>query len=471
MPKALVVDDDANSLSALATLVSREGFTTATAGDLREARRALQVEAPDVLLVDLQLPDGSGLDLLNERPPSVDMVLITGYATVDTAVAALRMGAADYLTKPVDVPRLKAVLANVVSTRALRGQVAELRAELRQLGRFGPMIGSSTTMQRIYDLVGKVAPADATVLVTGESGTGKELVAETIHRLSRRNGKPFVAINCGAISPTLIESELFGHERGSFTGADRTHRGCFERADGGTLLLDEVSEMSADLQSKLLRVLETGTVLRVGGDKPVKVDVRVVAASNRDLDQAVAENKLRQDLLYRLKVFPILLPPLRDRGDDILALAQFFLDQLNQDNETRKHFTQDALAAIRNYTWPGNVRELRNAVHRAHILADAEEIGRRDLPEEVAGAEGEWTAEEMPAVDEHDEASASAPPSAASPALAGRIPAATPLHEIEKQAILATLAHFGGDRGQTAAALQISVKTLYNRLREYKQTA
>jgi DNA-binding NtrC family response regulator len=302
------------------------------------------------------------------------------------------------------------------------------------------------------------------VLVTGESGTGKELVAETIHRLSRRSSKPFVAINCGAISPTLIESELFGHERGSFTGADRTHRGCFERADGGTLLLDEVSEMSADLQSKLLRVLETGTVLRVGGDKPIKVDVRVIAASNRDLDQAVGEGKLRQDLLYRLKVFPILLPPLRERGDDVVALAQFFLDRLNQQDETDKHFSADAVGAMRAYTWHGNVRELRNAIHRAHILADGEEIHRRDLPEEVAAAGGPWVPEDEPAA-------AAAPTNGGGSSLAGRIPAATPLHEIEKQAILATLAHFGGDRGQTAAALQISVKTLYNRLREYKQTA
>jgi len=461
MPKALVVDDDSNSLSAIAALVSREGFTTTTAGDLREARRALQVEAPDILLVDVQLPDGSGLDLLNERPPSVDVVLITGHATVDTAVTALRLGAADYLTKPVDVPRLKAVLANVVSARDLRGQVAELRAELRQLGRFGSMIGASTVMQRIYDLVAKVSHSDATVLVTGESGTGKELVAETIHRLSRRSAKGYVAINCSAISPTLIESELFGHERGSFTGADRTHRGCFERADGGTLLLDEVSEMSADLQSKLLRVLETGTVLRVGGDKPIKVDVRVIAASNRDLDEAVSEGKLRQDLLYRLKVFPILLPPLRDRGDDVLALAQHFLDRLNHQDETSKQFSAEALAALRAYTWPGNVRELRNAVHRAHILADGDEIHRRDLPEEVAGAAGDWT----PEPDRGDGVPAVPAP------VVPRVPAATPLHEIEKQAILATLAHFGGDRGQTAAALEISVKTLYNRLREYKQTA
>ena len=461
MPKALVVDDDSNSLSAIAALVTREGFTTTTASDLREARRALQVEAPDILLVDVQLPDGSGLDLLNERPPSVDVVLITGHATVDTAVTALRLGAADYLTKPVDVPRLKAVLANVVSARDLRGQVAELRAELRQLGRFGSMIGASLVMQRIYDLVARVSSSDATVLVTGESGTGKELVAETLHRLSRRSAKAFVAINCGAISPTLIESELFGHERGSFTGADRTHRGCFERADGGTLLLDEVSEMSADLQSKLLRVLETGTVLRVGGDKPIKVDVRVIAASNRDLDQAVAEGKLRQDLLYRLKVFPILLPPLRDRGDDILALAQHFLDRLNHQDDTSKQFSGDALAAMRAYTWPGNVRELRNAVHRAHILADGDEIHRRDLPEEVAAAGGDWT----PEPDRFEGVPAPAP------TMVPRVPAATPLHEIEKQAILATLAHFGGDRGQTAAALEISVKTLYNRLREYKQSA
>jgi DNA-binding NtrC family response regulator len=213
-----------------------------------------------------------------------------------------------------------------------------------------------------------------------------------------------------------------------------------------------------------LRVLETGTVLRVGGDKPIKVDVRVIAASNRDLDQAVGEGKLRQDLLYRLKVFPILLPPLRERGDDVVALAQFFLDRLNQQDETDKHFSADAVGAMRAYTWHGNVRELRNAIHRAHILADGEEIHRRDLPEEVAAAGGPWVPEDEPAA-------AAAPTNGGGSSLAGRIPAATPLHEIEKQAILATLAHFGGDRGQTAAALQISVKTLYNRLREYKQTA
>ncbi len=447
MLRALIVDDDKSSLRALTQLVKNEGFVTVGAANLQEARGRLQVEPPDLILIDLMLPDGSGLDLvedLGEDADKTSVVVITGHASVDTAVEALRRGASDYLTKPVDMARLKTVLVNVARTHELKVKINELRGQLRELGRFGDMVGGSPPMQQVYDLIGKVAPTDATVLVHGESGTGKELVAQTLHHLSRRSAKAFLAVNCGAISPNLIESELFGHERGSFTGADRQHRGYFERADGGTLLLDEISEMPAELQVKLLRVLETSGVPRVGGDKPVRVDVRVIAATNRDLEQAAAEGKFRQDLLYRLKVFPIPLPPLRDRGDDVLALAEFFLDELNREEGAKKRFAEDAYTAIAGHRWPGNVRELKNVVHRAFILAE-DKIGAEELPPEIG-------------------------PVREKAAAAGdglRLRPGTPLADMERRLIELSLDHFGGDKRKTAEALGISLKTLYNRLNEY----
>ena len=319
MLHALVVDDDMHSLSALAELVEAEGFDTATADNLAQARSKLEQRLPDVVLSDLMLPDGRGTELLKEllEEPTVEVILITGKATVETAVEALRLGAFDYLTKPIDLGRLKTLLARVKDTRELKQEVSSLRAELRDLGRFGPMVGTAPAMQRVYDLIDKVAPTEATAFLIGESGTGKELAAETVHRLSKRRKGPYLPLNCGAVSPTLIESELFGHEKGSFTGAQRQHRGYFERASGGTLFLDEITEMPIELQVKLLRVLETGRIMRVGGDREVDINVRVIAATNRNADDAVKDGKLREDLLYRLKVFPITLPPLRDREGDI----------------------------------------------------------------------------------------------------------------------------------------------------------
>src|SRR5262245_8533293 len=332
MPHALIIDDDLAFRLGLAEVVSRDGFTVATAGTLGEARTEIERQAPDVVLVDLQLPDGNGLDLLKEAAvaglPAV--VPITGHASVETAVEALRRGATDYLIKPLDLARVKVVLANVSRTRELKLEIGSLRSELRRLGRFGPLIGASPPIQAVYDLIARVAPTEATILITGETGTGKELAAQAVHEQSRRHRGPFLPVNSGAVSPNLIESELFGHEKGSFTGADRVHRGYFERASGGTLFLDELTEMSADLQVKLLRVLETGTVTRVGGNDPIKVDVRVIAATNRRPQEAVASGKLREDLLYRLNVFPIDLPPLRDRAGDVERLANHYLDQLNR---------------------------------------------------------------------------------------------------------------------------------------------
>ncbi len=446
--RALVVDDDPTFQGAVAELVREEGFAVDVVGTLGEARASLQAASPDVLLLDVGLPDGSGLDFLRELDgaTSAEIVLITGNASVESAVDAIRHGASDYLTKPADVARLQSVLVNVVRRRALKGEIGSLRRELRTLGRFGALIGGSAAMQACYDLISRVAPTDATVLITGESGTGKELAAETIHRLSARKDYPFVALNCGGVSPTLLESELFGHERGSFTGAARVHRGYFERANGGTLFLDEVTEMPPESQVRLLRVLETSRVVRVGGEDEIPVDIRVIAATNRHPDEAVVEGKLREDLLYRLGVFPIRMPALRDRGPDISLLAEHFLAEMNQTDGTSKRFTRDALARLRRHAWPGNVRELKNAVQRAMILAD-EDIDADHLPL----------------------------PQAASPECGPdatmRIAIGTTVAEVERRLILATLAEHGGNKDRTARTLGISLKTLYNKLKKYQSEA
>ena len=361
MPHALIVDDDASTREALSQLAAAAGFTTDAAGTLREARIQFGRLRPDVAVVDLKLPDGDGLELLDDAGAdgaAVAVVVMTGYASVDTAVEAMRRGAVDYLVKPIDVERVQAVLARVPRSGELREEIGALRGQLRQLGRFGAMLGASPAMQALYDSIVRVAPTEASVLLTGESGTGKELAASTIHALSRRRNGPFLAVNCAAIPPTLIESELFGHEKGSFTGADRQHRGYFERASGGTLFLDEISEMPAELQAKLLRVLETGVFLRVGTHAEVRADVRLVSATNRDPASAVADGKLRPDLYHRLAVFPLTLPPLRERAGDVPALAQHFLGELNAAHGTRKTLGPAALARLEAHHWPGNVREL-----------------------------------------------------------------------------------------------------------------
>ena len=441
MPHALLVDDDVNFVLGLAEVVGREGFTTKTATSLKEARNEIGKAVPDVLLIDLHLPDGSGIDVVKEleESPGPEIVLITGHGTIETAVEAMRHGASDYLVKPVDFARVRMVLANVARTRELKQQIGSLRGELRKLGRFGPLIGASPQMQKVYDLIGKVAPTEATILVLGETGTGKELVAETVHSLSRRHKEPFLPINCGAVSPTLIESELFGHERGTFTGADRMHKGYFERAHRGTLFLDEITEMPHELQVKLLRVLETGKVTRIGGNEAIPVDVRVIAASNRRPEEAVTSGKLREDLHYRLNVFPIHLPPLRERRDDVDLLAEHFLSLLNKEQATSKDFTRPALQRLRTHNWPGNVRELKNLVHRAYILAE-EHIGIDSLPLGVQETPGSNL----------------------------NVKVGTSLGEVEQRLILATLEDCEGDKKKAAEVLGISLKTLYNRLNEYK---
>jgi two-component system response regulator AtoC len=446
MPYAVIVEDDSNTREALAALVAMEGFETAIAGSVHEAQLLFAVRRPDIILVDLQLPDGNGIDLLNRigHRPGTQIVLITGHASIESAIEALRLGAADYLTKPVNIRRLKALLSRVPRNSLAHGEIDMFRTELTRLGRFGNMLGVSPAMQTLYDHISRVAPTEASVLLLGESGTGKELAARTIHDLSLRQKQPFLPVNCGAISPHLIESEVFGHERGSFTGADRQHKGYFERANGGTLFLDEITEMPVELQVKLLRVLENGTFTRIGGHQELETDVRIVAATNRNPEDAVQEGKLRLDLYHRLNVFPLKIPALRDRGTDVELLAQHFLSELNAAHRSAKVLSSEALKNLNAYHWPGNVRELKNYLQRAFILSD-EVIDACALTPVFGSQEAEKTTLS--------------------------IPVGTSLAEVDRQLIFATLESCGGVKKRAADILGISLKTLYNRLEEYGEHA
>ncbi|MDP3759759.1 MAG: sigma-54 dependent transcriptional regulator [Ramlibacter sp.] len=446
MAHALIVEDDTDSARMMAALVANQGFSAATAPTLREARQQLMLRPPDLLLLDLQLPDGSGMTLLDEQEliGGSEVVLMTGHATLDTSIQGLRYGVADYLIKPVSARQLQSILSRVSRADVLRAEFDTLTDDLKRSGRFGRLVGKSESMTKVYEQIGRVAGTSVTVMVTGESGSGKEMAARTVHDMSRRRARPFLAVNCGAISPNLMESEIFGHEKGSFTGAERQHQGFFERAHGGTLFLDEITEMPRALQVKLLRVLETGTFMRVGSTTAQETDVRVIAASNRDPLRAMAEGELREDLYYRLNVFPLHLPPLRERLQDIPLLASHFLQEIGQREGAFKRLTPAALQGLARYRWPGNVRELRNALQRAYVMTPGPEIGEQWLPHDV------------PLVPAAHAANGSL-----------HVPVGTPLAEVERQVILATLEHYGHQKERTAAALGVSLKTLYNRLKEY----
>ena len=450
MLDVLIIEDDAAGADALRSWLERMGLGVRAAGDVAAGRRAIAERLPDLALVDLELPDGSGLELLKElgAAQDVEVVMISGRTTVEAAIDAMRLGARDFLTKPVDTGRLAALVQRLTRTAKLHQEVHDLRAELRRLGRFGQMVGVSKPMQAVYEQIERVAPTDESVFVLGETGTGKELVASTIHRLGRRGDGPFVAVNCGAVPANLLESQFFGHERGAFTGADRRHKGFFEQAHGGTLFLDEVTEMPLELQVKLLRVLQENRVTRLGGSREIEVDVRIVAASNRDPQEAIDEGKLRQDLLYRLLVFPIELPPLRERGEDVVLLARAFLDQLNAEQETTKRLSDAALERLGRHDWPGNVRELDNVVRRAFVMADTH-IGVDDLPLEGRG--------EAPGVEPAGDDGGSI-----------RVPLGATVKQAEQRLIEATLEHLGGNKKETARTLGIGLKTLYGRLKLYE---
>ena len=376
--KTLIVEDDASLRKSLETAVRDLGGEPRGVGTARQASDALRESPPHLLIVDISLPDGDGLEILREArqaSPDIDAIVVTGSSAIDHAIEALRAGAADYLLKPLRPVELEAVYQRIAERRRLELELDELRTELQETGRLGEMVGRSEAMQKVFEELRKVARTAAPVLISGASGSGKEVAARTIHRLSRRAGKPFVAFNCGAVSPTLIESELFGHERGSFTGADKRRVGYFEEANEGTLFLDEITEMSAELQVRLLRVLEEKSLRRVGGAQEIRVDVRLLSATNRDPEAAMREGKLREDLYYRLNVFPLRLPPLAERREDIPLLADHFLREIDQQEKAGvRQFDPAAIALLQSHSWPGNVRELRNMVHRAYILTEGDTV-------------------------------------------------------------------------------------------------
>ena len=382
--KVLIVEDDLATRKGLEESIRDLGGETRSVGTVKDAARAVEEFDPRLLIVDIHLPDGDGIDILRtarETDPDREGIVITGQGSIDNAIEALRAGAVDYLLKPLRPAQLEVVFNRLADRRRLESEVETLRAELQETGRLGDLVGRSAVMTQIFDVIRRVAKSNAPVLITGASGTGKEVAARTIHRLSRRAAKPFVAFNCGAISPTLIESELFGHERGSFTGADKRRVGYFEEAAGGTLFLDEITEMGSELQVKLLRVLEDRTLRRVGGSQELKVDVRLVSATNRDPHEAIRAKKLREDLFYRLNVFPLALPTLAERRDDIPLLAEHFRKLIeDQERAGVVGWEPKALEMLQSYDWPGNVRELRNVVHRAYVMTEGKTI-RPDVVE------------------------------------------------------------------------------------------
>jgi len=376
--KVLIVEDDLATRKGLEESVKDLGGETRSVGTVKEAVRAIEEFDPRLLIVDIHLPDGDGIEILRaarESDPDREGIVITGQGSIDNAIEALRAGAADYLLKPLRPAQLEVVFNRLADRRRLESEVETLRAELQETGRLGDLVGRSPIMTKIFDVIRRVAKSNAPVLITGASGSGKEVAARTIHRLSRRAAKPFVAFNCGAISPTLIESELFGHERGSFTGADKRRVGYFEEAAGGTLFLDEITEMGSELQVKLLRVLEDRTLRRVGGSQELKVDVRLISATNRDPHDAIKHKKLREDLYYRLNVFPLALPTLAERREDISLLAEHFRKMIEeQERAGVAGWDPKALEMLLAYNWPGNVRELRNIVHRAYVMTEGKTI-------------------------------------------------------------------------------------------------
>ncbi|HEY5617636.1 MAG TPA: sigma-54 dependent transcriptional regulator [Vicinamibacterales bacterium] len=441
--RVLIVEDDPTTRLGLTELVRTWGFSTEGAADGQEALQRITAFRPSIIISDLVMPRMGGLELLHsvkEEAGDVTMVILTAQGTVETAVEAIKEGAYDYLTKPIEPQRLKILLDKIVERQETIREVKVLRRQLRDSGSFGRMIGASPQMRKVYQIIEQAAPTAASVLIWGESGTGKELVAQTVHQLSPRAQAPFVPINCAAIPETLLESEIFGHERGAFTGALDRREGCFELADRGTLFLDEVAEMTPATQVKLLRVLQERTFRRLGGRSEQTVDVRVIAATNSTPLEAVKNAKLREDLYYRLNVFAIELPPLRQRKDDLPLLIQAFVTEFNaRNNKSVSAVDPAAMRELGQYNWPGNVRELRNVIERAVILSTGEFIEPKHLPPLAGGS------------------------TAAAPPAISLEPGVT-VEEAERRLILLTLEHTHDNKTRAAEILGISLKTLHNKL-------
>jgi DNA-binding NtrC family response regulator len=392
-PKVLIVDDERDMLTNCARILRRCGYGCLTADTSEQALELVDIERPDTVLVDLRMPGKSGIDIvkaIKARHPDMEVVLMTAYATIETAVDAIKQGAFDYLPKPFTADQLQAVIQRTLRQKQISTDTQRLKAELAARTDAGDMVGKSEPMVALRDNIRKIARTEATVLISGESGTGKELVARSLHQLSRRRALPFVPVDCAALPESLLESELFGHEKGAFTGASISRPGLFELAHTGTIFLDEVAELPLPLQAKLLRVLEARQLRRIGGRQLISVDVRLITATNRDLGRAMETGAFREDLFYRLNVIPIHVPPLRERRGDIPLLAMHFLLKTPVGTLSRpRGFSPEAMALLELYAWPGNVRELKNAVERARALANREFIQPEDLPTEVRHASGE----------------------------------------------------------------------------------
>ncbi|RLB03574.1 MAG: sigma-54-dependent Fis family transcriptional regulator [Deltaproteobacteria bacterium] len=391
--KILVVDDSASTLDAVASKLTEKGYEVIKATNGEEAIGHTDDHDFSVVVTDLMMPGVDGLSLLKhmqEHFPEVPVIVLTGYATIENAVEAMKAGAFDYLTKPVKLDEILVVVEKALEFQKLKIENLYLKDQLKKKYRFENIIGDSPQMQKIYRIVEKVADTDSTVLILGESGTGKELIAKAIHYNSSRRNRPFIPINCGAIPEELLESELFGHEKGAFTSAIKERAGRFELANGGTIFLDEIGDMSPKLQVKLLRVLQEHRFERIGGTKTIKVDIRVIAATHQDLEKAVEEGKFREDLFYRLNVIPIKIPPLRDRGSDIDLLVKHFMQTYSQRKGIKpKKITPEAMECLRRFHWPGNVRELENVIERLLILTDSEEIRPEHIPEHILNPKGD----------------------------------------------------------------------------------
>ena len=447
--RVLIVEDEENERTGLSELVSGWGYRTDTAADGVEALEKIPVFAPSIVITDVKMPRMGGMELvekLADLAQSIAVVMVTAQKATDTAFHAGRLGVQDYIEKPIDFRRLRSILTNIGEILNTRTENESLRRSLRDKGALGRLVGASPQMQGIFRLIEQVAPSTASVLITGASGTGKELVARTIHDMSPRRNKPFVPINCAAIPETLIESEIFGHEKGAFTGALERRTGCFELAEGGTLLLDEIGEMPVGTQAKLLRVLEDHKLRRLGSKVETSVDVRVLAATNKVPDDAVANGQLREDLYYRLNVFNIHMPALREHKDDIRELVKSLLADMNQKHDRKVADVSEAvLNMFQTYSWPGNVRELRNTLERAVIVCEGGLVETKHLPPGF-GQSVRQVANDPEAV---------------------HLGVGTTVGEAEKLLILKTLQATNNNKTRAAEMLSISLKTLHNKLKEY----
>lgn len=445
--RILVVEDDKNSLSGLLKLLQREGYETSGAISAYEALALMETQHYDIVLSDMKLPGLGALSLIDEirkKDTEIPIVIMTAYSSIENAVAAIKRGAEEYLTKPLNIDALKRTLKKIGERQLLLKENEALKVRLEKKNAFQEFIGNTKEMRKMFSTIRDVAPSTATVLICGETGVGKELVAQAVHRLSPQKGGPFTVLHCAALAGGVLESELFGHDKGSFTGALYTRKGRFEMAHQGTLFLDEVSEMSLQVQVKLLRVIETGQFERVGGEVTKEVDVRLLAATNKDLEKEVAEGRFRKDLYYRINVIKIDIPPLRDRRDDIPLLTDYFLIHYAQkNNKNIKGVSPEVMKLLKDYNWPGNVRELENAIERAVVLSKKNVIETEHLPSNLTHS-GETT----------------------SPYLQLRV--GTPLKDVEKEVILKTLELTGGSKTDAAKLLGVSTRKIEYKVKEWE---